>query len=765
MTSAKWTALLLATTALATPALAQSAGPLDEVIVTATKRSANLQDVPVSVQALGAQTLEELHISDFTDYAAFLPSVSFSASYGPGFNRPIMRGVASGDNGNHSSSLPSVGVYLGEQPITTITGALDLHIYDIARVEVLSGPQGTLYGASSESGTIRIIPNDPDPGEFSAAFDAEVNTVEDGGIGNAAEGYVNIPITQRAALRMVGWWEHDAGYIDNVHGTRLYPTSGVVADNAAVAEDDYNDVDTYGARAALKIDLNEHWTLTPSVMGQMQRSHGVFGFDPQIGDLDVQHYFPEWTHDSWAQAALTAEGSFSNLDFVYTGAYLVRDQDYDQDYSDYGYFYDTYLGSGAYFVDNSFNPINPAQFVEGRDHFIKETHELRLSSPQGGQFDYLVGAFYSRQEHQIHQRYIVDGLNDAHQIPNWDDTIWLTEQTRIDRDYALFGEATFHFTERLSGTFGLRIYHYSNTLEGFYGYNDAFPTFGGFSFPADGMQSCFPGSPAYHGAPCIDLAKFQNGDGETHRFNLAYKFDDDRMIYATYSTGFRPGGINRRGSLPPYDADELSNYEFGWKTTWADGALRWNGAIYWEDWTNFQFSFLGANGLTEIQNAGDASIYGLESDVAWAPNEHFTLTGAISLLHAEMTKTTAFAPEGAQLPIAPEVKANLTARYEFTLGDWNAFVQGSAVYQGESTLDVRPYESSLFGTLPSFSIFNASTGVERGGYRFQLFVNNVFDERAILSRYTECKIETCFGLQYDVPSQPRTIGIRIGADF
>jgi len=206
-------------------AFAQTTGGLEEIIVTAQKREENLQTVPLSIQALGTERLEELRISSFTDYVKFLPSVSFT-TIGPGFGLAYFRGVASGENNNHSGPSPSVGMYLDEQPITTIQGSLDVHLYDIARVEALAGPQGTLYGASSQAGTIRIITNKPDPSGFEAGYGLEGNTVSHGGTGYIAEGFVNQPISEKAAIRLVGWVRHDAGYIDNVKATRTFPTSG-----------------------------------------------------------------------------------------------------------------------------------------------------------------------------------------------------------------------------------------------------------------------------------------------------------------------------------------------------------------------------------------------------------------------------------------------------------------------------------------------------------------------------------------------------------
>src|SRR5688572_11673527 len=195
-----------ATPAPTTPqsATEREAVVLDTVTVTSQKRTENLQKVPISIEVLGEQKLDELNVTDFEDYVKYLPSVSYQ-SFGPGFSQIYMRGVASGGDGNHSGSLPSVGVYLDEQPVTTIQGPLDLHIYDIARVESLSGPQGTLYGASAQAGALRIITNKPDPGQFSAGYGVEVNSVSNGGIGHVLEGFVNLPLSDAAAIRLVGW--------------------------------------------------------------------------------------------------------------------------------------------------------------------------------------------------------------------------------------------------------------------------------------------------------------------------------------------------------------------------------------------------------------------------------------------------------------------------------------------------------------------------------------------------------------------------------
>src|SRR2546421_6889 len=191
---------------------------LEEVVVTAEKRVENLQDVPISITAMDAKKLEELNLQHFTDYAQALPTVAFQ-TFEPGFSNLYMRGIVGDANTNHSGPLPSVGTYLDEQPITTIQGSLDLHIYDIARIEVLPGPQGTLFGASSQAGTLRIITNKPDPSGFKAGYDIEGNVIDHGGPGGVLEGFANIPISSIAAVRLVGWLQHEGGYINNKPGT------------------------------------------------------------------------------------------------------------------------------------------------------------------------------------------------------------------------------------------------------------------------------------------------------------------------------------------------------------------------------------------------------------------------------------------------------------------------------------------------------------------------------------------------------------------
>ncbi len=766
-------------------------GALKEIVVTAEKRAQNLQDVAVSIQAFDTRDLERLHVTNFNEYVKYLPTVSFQEAEGPSFEHTYMRGVASGGDGNHSGSLPSVGMYLDEQPVTTIDGNLNIHIYDIARVESLSGPQGTLYGASSEAGTIRIITNKPDVHKFEAGYDLDGNSVDHGGVGYTGEAFVNLPLSDFAAVRLVGWYEKDAGFIDNVHRVVQFqgPNGTTIPfDNAPLVQSHYNDVVTKGGRAALQIDLNDNWTVLPTVMGQVADTNGNFAYDPQLGDLKVGHFFPDTVHDSWVQSALTVKGKIHGFDLVYAGAYLTRNTHEQSDYTDYSLAYDlaySFGGYGAYFTDNAGNVINPAQQILGRDHYSKISNELRVTSPRDRPVYFTAGVFAERQVHEILQDYVIDNNNDplatSLSIPGWPGSLWLTDQERVDRDQALFGEFSFRFTPKLTGTAGARYYTYDNTLQGFYGFASTFSSH-------EGVATCFNPALAWHNAPCEDLNGRSTGSGTTPKLNLTYKLTPNKMVYVTFSKGFRPGGVNRNGGgkLPPYKPDYLTNYEFGWKTQWDQNRLRWNGAIFLEKWKDFQFAYLGENALTIIANAGQAEIKGIESNVEWRANRNLTLSSGIAYLDAKLTQqycapppgvapasvcfpTTTYeqyAPNGEQLPVTPNFKGNVTARYTFPIGSLRANIQGSAVYVGQRWADLRLVARNDLGREPSYTLADFSFGVDKGNWHATLYVNNAFDKRAVLDRFAECDVSTCGTVAiYNVPNQPRTVGVKFGQRF
>ena len=838
-----------APTVASAPAPAARAPVVNEndIVITATKREESLQRVPISVQAIGTKRLDQLNITNFEQYSKQLPSVSFQTAQ-PGLTVVYMRGVATGGDGNHSGSLPSVGSYLDEQPITTIGGTLDVHIYDIARIESLAGPQGTLYGASSQAGTIRIITNKPELRVTSGRIDAEVNHVSHGGTGGKLEGMINLPLGDRVAFRGTGFWQRDAGYIDNIPASRTYcgtvitdPDTGAVigcnkdgihVTNAGLVKKNFNDTTNFGGRAALKVDLDDNWTVTPTVMYQNLKSNGNFSYDPKLGDLNVDRLFPEVRKDKFIQAALTIQGKIGNFDLTYAGAYLDRKTFTTSDYTDYTDTYDNYyssvggLANYAYFQDAAGNTIDPRQHITGTDHFKKMSQEVRIASPKDASFRVLAGAFYQRQSNDIFQDYQVDNLAPLLSVNGRPGTIWLTKQERVDKDYALFGEASYDVTPKLTLTAGGRLFKYDNSLFGFAGFgrNPAFfqgaddnPPPNAAGSTKTGVAACLTvegitlrdaqlmgrdttlASGALPGTPCSNVADFAGGhvipkrakgSGFTHRLNVTFKPSNDALIYATWSRGFRPGGINRRIG-DPYQPDFLTNYEIGLKLTGLNGALHWNSAIYHQIWKKFQFSFLGLNSLTVIQNGRDATINGIESDISYnhgglslyaaAAYTDAKTKGNIcnsttdpnpdcSGLDAAGNPDVVVAPSGTRLPITPKFKASATARYSWQVfGSTKAHVQLGIAHQSSASTSIRTFDpalgvdpNSITGKLRAYTLVDASTGLDWSNMNVDLYVSNLFDKRNDLSRGTACSICT---RTLVVPGTPRTIGLRFGYKF
>ncbi|MEO5962540.1 MAG: TonB-dependent receptor [Thermomonas sp.] len=815
-TSLAFAPMAWAQSADAAQAKEKDARTLDTVTVTAQKREENLQKVPISMQVVGNQQLEQQNVADFADYAKLIPSLSYGTAgggvfSGPGFVQVYMRGVASGGDGNHSGSQPSVGMYLDEQPITTIQGALDIHMYDIERVEALAGPQGTLYGASSQSGTIRIITRKPDPSGYSAGYSIEGNSISGGGIGHVLEGFVNIPLNDRAAVRLVGWQKHDAGYVDNLHGTRTYPTSGIVDDNADLAEKNYNTADTAGLRASARFDINDRWTITPQLIAQKQKAYGSAGIDPLVGsaiagydassgDMAVKHFNPETSDDRWHQAALTVEGKIGNFDLTYVFSQLNRDVDSESDYSDYGFWYDSLAGYGAYFYDNNHNLINPAQYIQAIDGYKRTSHELRVASPQDNRLRLVAGLFWQEQTHNIEQRYRIDGLADVLSVSGWPQTIWLTQQDRRDRDQAIFCQVTFDVTDKFEMNAGGRWFRSDNGLQGYFGFANGYSS-GSSLDPVDryGEAGCYAQYGAksnwvpYDGAPCKVVDKRVKENDAIYRLNATWKIDDKKMVYATWSQGYRPGGINRRGTLPPYVSDFLTNYEFGWKTSWANDTLIFNGALFREDWKDFQFSYLGQNGLTEIRNANQAQIKGVELDLSWAATYNLQITGGFAWYDAKLTDnycgwlrpggkpetvcppgtldpngavvTGPQAASGTRLPVTPKFKGTLNARYTLDFAGGEAYAQASLSHAGSRRVDLRQAETALLGYLNAYTLTDLSTGWRKNNWTIDLFLKNALDKRAQMSRFAQCAALTCGNEPYTVIAQPRTFGIRFSQEF
>jgi iron complex outermembrane receptor protein len=507
-------------------------------------------------------------------------------------------------------------------------------------------------------------------------------------------------------------------------------------------------------------------------MGQRTKTGRLFAYDPKVGDLKVSHFYPEASNDKWTQAALTIEGQIANLDVTYAGSYLKRDVDTNQDYTDYSYFYDQ-VGYGFYWTDDTGNLVNPSQYITGHDGYARRATRSGSRRPQDKRFRFVGGVFYQRQQHNITQNYKIDGISRDISVPGYP-RHHLADRPGAGRPrLCRVRRGEFDITDKLTAmTGGIRFFKADNSLEGFFGY--------GTGYGSNGERACFrTGEVA--GAPCTNLDKRVKETGNSPKVTLTYKFDSDKLVYVTYSKGFRPGGINRRGTLPPYQADYLKNYEFGWKTTWLDNRFRWNGAVFMEDWQNFQFSILGANGLTEIKNANQARIKGLESDITLAVAHGFTINGSAAYTDAKLTANYCGVTDASGNPITTCAEPAGAGRHG---------PAGHAEVQGQpdgplrlrpgtlGRLSSRPRPSARPATGPTCASSSAPSsasrrasdwstcraGVTRDDWSMSVYIKNIFDKRASLNRYAECAESVCGAQTYITPNQPR-MGDRLGKKF
>jgi len=830
---AKWAGMPLASAMLAGGGLAVAAEPtetgqLEEVVVTAQKRVEDVQKVPISLQVLSGEKLNQLDVTGFDSFAKYIPSLSYR-SWGPGQTAFFFRGISAteGTTQLHAGYLPSTGLYVDDIPVSTIGGNLDIHIYDVARIEALAGPQGTLYGASSLSGTVRIITNKPDPSKFEAGYDLKADKWKSGDPGGGIEAFVNIPLSEHAAIRLVGYYDYTGGYINNVHrqdkfqryspggGPGVPPTpvpcfgvgycsyvqpdgfgttAPVLTQNSDVVKNRWNTVETGGGRAALRVDLNDKWTITPAILGQYQKTEGDFAFDPKFGDLNVGDYFHPFNKDGWYQAALTVEGKLSNWDVLYSGGYFERSVHNLVDYSQYSIGYDqqAFVTGYAYTRFALNEPCGPGtcqlndrpvQYTNNHDHYTKFSNELRVTTPADYRLRAILGAFYQKQTDEIRAEFSVPNLGPFYEVPGQKNVYYLSQMPRADHDYAVFTDLTFDVTEKLKLIGGIRFFWVNNTLNGFFGFGD-------FGYSGTGVGLCTgpllttPGVYTGGPLPCVNTDKKVVENGETHRISLQYQFDPDVMVYGTYSTGFRPGGNNRKPTNPPYSADTLINFEVGWKTTWAQ-RLRFNGALFYEKWKDAQAAIQGQSGITSIVNAGDAKSTGIEAELNWQTTEHLNLSANTTVLFKDEITTVFCKPTrdgvpvhdctlpddidaypGTRMPGIPLYKANGIARYQFDMGRFNSFVQGTLVYQSGTTFSLEATRSYA-GDTAAFTTLNLSAGIGQNSWTLEAYIDNVTDKRGELGKNSECNdaVHYCLSNAHVYPVAPMQFGLKFGQRF
>ena len=866
----------LAVAMVATPAIAQQQpqqqrqGGVAQIVVTATKQAENLQDVAVSVNAIGQEQLEELGIDTFDDYLEQLPNVTAGGS-GPGQSTIYIRGLASTTPNLTTAGVaglaPNVAMYLDAQPLAQPGRNLDVYAADLERIEVLSGPQGTLFGASSQAGVVRLITNKPSLSGFDAGFNAETSFTKDGETSYKADAMVNIPVTDNLAVRGVVFLDDRGGYIDNVQGFRdasesarfrpagtvrdngvpvsatragfqgtadLSNVNFIAADNSGLVEDDFNDTLYSGFRVSALYEFTPDWRLTITHSRQSVESDGVFFADPELDldDLEIQRFEDDRLEDDFSNTSWTVEGRLAMLDIVYTGAYTDRETQQRVDYSDYlfaGQYLPYYICDGSVTYPGASDPSGTCQapnlYVTSDSDTTVFTQELRFSTPQENRFRVTAGGFYSDLELKERNDFNYPGNIIADPFgpfkPNFpfpgynsdpgpfpEATIFRNDVRRTDEQLGVFGEASFDVVpDLLSVTLGARYYDIEVDFEGSANSSfcnsfsatdqDAFGTNISDLYDGDGeytfIGSCDPAlrqtftagqsiadiqaaglseaqaTQVFNALQAPDKAK---ATGTIFKGTVTLTPTPDTLIYATYSEGFRPGLLNRPGGATngagftvPFEleTDEVQNYELGWKMDLADGQVRFNGSAFFVDISRLQTTIFDPS-ITNLffsDNAADAEIKGVEAEFTFAPYAvpGLTVAGAFSILDTEITDVltpTNDVVQGSELAYAPPFQGNMRVRYEWDAGDLRFHVMPQVVHSASKFTDIIEINKLK---LDSYTTFSLSAGVKKNEWSFEIFGNNLTDERAQVAGnfvYDRARITV---------NRPLTVGFRVGFDY
>lgn len=723
---------------MASPSItAQEDRKIEEVIVTAQKKSENLQDVPISVNTLSNEDLNNLNIKDFSDYVLQLPSVS-AIQRRPGMGQIFMRGISDGGNSNQSLQGPAVAIYLDESPVTMIGDNLDVHVYDIERIESLSGPQGTLYGAASQAGNLRIITNKPSS-DFDTGFNVSLDTTSGGGLSNMVESFINIPLSDNAAIRIVGYNDKDAGYIDSVSDSITFPLSGITRGNDDYVENDFNDSVKSGYRAALRINLDDNWVLDGSIMGQNLESDGVWDHDPdRLGSYKVGRFFEDSQEDDWTRFSATITGDLGFADLTFTTSSLDRDFEVLSDYSHYSI--DGYVEGYYTCYTSYFGPcVDPSIQFENDTSQTFDTHEIRLSSNSDNRLSWILGAFYTENETKYNSQWHIPPIHPDAKVPTSKDLYYQTEQVRKDSEDAIFGELYYQLNDKTNITIGHRRFDNETKLNGFVGTVWWPSSLIGSSTRPDNVNSVFKGK-----------------DSIT-KLNIAYDVSDDTMIYLTKSEGYRPGGANRTQQLgSTYDADFLKNTEFGFKSIFSNGKARLNGALYQMNWDDIQLGWFDSSisllGL--VDNIGKAESSGYELDLRYLLTDNLSFNIAASKNDAKLKadyvlRGSVRARNGQDLPFTPDLKYNFNVNYESNEGNIMQlnYAYVDSMWNDLFYADREKQDSYAIANFFYIKPINDNSSI-------QIYIDNIFDEKAELFINSE-DIQRLITV-----NRPRSIGIK-----
>lgn len=718
-----------------TTANAESA---DDIVVTAQKREERLQDVPISIRAIGAKELGRLGEGSLQGFAGFAPSLNL-VEQGPSRTQITIRGVSTGDLRFDRPELrETVGLYLDETPISTQIVSPNLGLLDIERIEVLRGPQGTLYGAGSLSGTIRMITRRPDLDAVSGNVSASGSYTEHGGFNYETTGVLNVPLaTDVAGIRAAGFYRYQDGFIDNI-------TTG---------RDNINDTREYGGRLSLRVLPTTRLTVDGTLVYQRTKLGGDFSFREEAGDLKETTTIREPSASRLFISALTLGYDLGPVSLTSITSYFRKRTTFD-------------LNAGGFseFITGVEDDIDGPTRTQFRQNEF--TQELRLSSVGEGMLTYTVGGFYQNQDNGFSQSVDFPGIDAA---GGFDSTAFGARRDQVfgsniilkTRQIAVFGEATLAIVPQLQVTLGGRYFDVRQNSSTFF----------------FGILSASPGT--------RDAFRFKE-NGFNPKVNVTYKVTPDHLVYAEASKGFRLGGTNEPipasicgGDLaalgfseppPSFESDTLWNYEAGAKTSWAGGRLTVNAAVYRIDWKKPPLAADLRCGFSTLINAGKFKITGAELDIEARPIDGLVLRGGAAYNRGQLAGDLPVLGgiDGDRIPQTPKWTLNASGDYDFPLvsGGSRGFVHLDWRYVGNRvTLFPNSPNYSGFFRLPSYNLVGFRAGATLGRWTVEAFVDNVFDERAILNK-------TNFARAFDenpgtaiYTNRPRTGGLKASLPF
>lgn len=770
---------------------AQEGSIIDEIIVTAQKRETALQDVPFSVAAASEQQIRNSGANNVVDLARNFASLSI-ADLGPGQSQVAIRGISAGQVIRDQPGVKEqVGVYLDESPISIALFTPDLDFFDLERFEVLRGPQGTLFGAGSLSGTLRYITAQPRLGEFGGSAELSLLDGSDTSTGGSVKGAINLPLGEIAALRIVGYYNKLPGFID-VKGL-----------NDEIVDEDVDTGDKTGGRIALTIKPSENITITPRIVYQELDTDGFPRIDEfnilanpytttqpavTIGDRQQYIQLEEGLTDDFMLADLKMEFEFGNVALTSVSSYTDREVVVTRDAT-------TLTGSVSY--DFGFMDIirlNSA-LVDTTD--LKAfSQELRLASTSSGPLEWLVGAFYQDVDRDYSQYLPTPGWDAGSGIDNSalnavTDSPYFSGLDYSFKQFALFGEATWHFNEQWALTGGLRYYDFDE---------DRILNFGGAFADVT-----------------VDLPGSTSSDGFSPRAILAFSPSDDVNLTAQVSRGFRLGGINDPINLPlcspedvlifgnqaTFDDETVWNYELGAKMQFADRRVTFNVAAFYSDIEDLQATTdAGTCSSRIVFNVPKARSIGVEAELFARPTDNWDFGIAATWVNAELKSTVSSTSggqtvvvgglqEGKRLPTAPEFQAVANLGYSMDFGnDLQGFANLTLQYVGSSfsqfadntdnfgvitsepgfpgSARLIPYGDPSVTTitfaaeLPSYDLGNLRFGVRKDQWELAAFVNNLWDERAYLALDRERGRSARVGY---LTNMPRTYGLSLHLGF